>query len=200
MRNRSLEHGWIAGRILCALGVTVVWTGLSAAAASKRVSARETVVKSGQANYAASVRKHALIPNSGTHPKGDPARRTALPREAGPRDPFKLPPPPPPSASPAGDGVLRPSNMPPGVRGLIVGDLKLEGIVSENSGHEMIAVVTNNTNRAYFLHDYDELYNGEVTRVTPQAVYFTERLLDRHGRESVQQVVMRLNPKPGDGQ
>ncbi len=82
----------------------------------------------------------------------------------------------------------------------MIGDLKLEGIVSENSGREMIAVVTNYTDRAYFLRNNERLYDGTVTRITPQEVFFTKRVRDHSGRESDRLVVKRLNPKAGDGQ
>ena len=41
--------------------------------------------------------------------------------------------------------------LPPGVRGLLISQLKLEGVVREQTANKMIAVVTNETKRAYFL-------------------------------------------------
>jgi hypothetical protein len=43
----------------------------------------------------------------------------------------------------------------------------------------MIAVVTNYTKRAYFLRENDTVYNGIVSRITPDAVYFKENTLNR---------------------
>lgn len=124
------------------------------------------------------------------------AARATLPRPAD-RDPFKLPPPPAPrSKADARSGW--PANRPPGVRGLLVGSLQLEGVVSEDSGREMIAVVTNHTGRAYFLRANEQLYDGAVTRITAEAVYFIERRPDSQGRVEVRSVVKWLNPPPGE--
>ncbi|MGH9470416.1 MAG: hypothetical protein ACRD1N_08760 [Terriglobia bacterium] len=122
----------------------------------------------------------------------------AAPGTPGRRDPFKLPAPPAPGAlRHAADAPQRPAVvLPPGPRGLIVSQLRLEGVVSENAGGEMIAVVTNGTDRAYFLRDGEELYDGAVRRITPGAVYFTERLKSAGGRDV--EVVKRLAPASGE--
>ena len=148
---------------------------------------------------ASSARDHYTVPDS-TLLKAGPADSGARAGDSPPgvrRDPFKLPPPPTDDL----DGTMMPSShRPPGPRGLIISELTLNGIVSENSGHDMLAVVTNNTGRAYFLHETEQLYDGSVTKITPQAIYFMETVRDRKGHENVQQVVKWLNPKPGDGQ
>ncbi|MGH9404962.1 MAG: hypothetical protein ACRD3D_03895 [Terriglobia bacterium] len=115
---------------------------------------------------------------------------------AGKRDPFRLPPPP---SSKDGLGVRAlPANLPPGPAGLIIADLKLEGVLSE--GHSMIAVVTTSTsNRAYFLTANEQLYDGSVAEITAGAIYFAERLRGPKGQVSVRQAVKRLRPKAGEG-
>lgn len=123
----------------------------------------------------------------------------ALPDLPAGRDPFKLPPPPVPNSK-LGAGSRWVANRPPGIRGLVVNSLKLEGLVSENSGREMIAVVTNDTGRAYFLRTNEQLYDGAVMRITRQAVYFTERRPDAQGRMAVRTVVKWLNPPAGERQ
>jgi hypothetical protein len=115
---------------------------------------------------------------------------------AGKRDPFKLPPPPNPKAEEQG-GITGP--LPPGIRGLIIAQLKLEGIVRMDTSNKMIAVVTSYTNRAYFLRENDALYDGVVNRITPDAVYFRENVLDQFGRVSTREVVKRLSSAPGEG-
>lgn len=60
----------------------------------------------------------------------------------------------------------------------------------------MIAVVTNETGRAYFLRNGEELYDGEVTRITPDAVYFAERSKRAGGHDL--EVVKRLAPASGE--
>ncbi len=116
------------------------------------------------------------------------------PVEAGRRDPFYTPPPARPG-SPEGAGVEGP--LPPGKRGLIISQLALQGIVRMETNRTMIAVVANPENRAYFLRENDELYNGNVSKITADSVYFTERYRDADGRTSTREVVKRLTPSSG---
>lgn len=88
--------------------------------------------------------------------------------------------------------------LPPGNRGLVISQLKLEGVVRENNSNKMIAVVTNETKRAYFLADNDAVYNGVVTKITPDAVYFKENVLDENGRVSTREVIKKLGAAPGE--
>jgi hypothetical protein len=119
----------------------------------------------------------------------EPARRTF---GVGKRDPFYIPPPPVPNRSGLPTGPL-----PPGIRGLIIGQLRLEGIVRENETGRMIAVVTNYTNRAYFLKVSDQLYDGSVEKITPHAVYFKQNHLEANGRLTTVEVVKSLGPAAG---
>jgi type II secretory pathway component PulC len=89
--------------------------------------------------------------------------------------------------------------LPPGARGLLISQLKLEGVVREQSANKMIAVVTNDTKRAYFLTENESVYNGVVSKITPDAVYFKENVLDGNGRVTTREVVKRLSPAPGEG-
>jgi len=60
-------------------------------------------------------------------------------------------------------------------------------------------VVTNETGRAYFLHENESLYNGVVSKITSDAVYFKENVLDVNGRVTSREVVKRLGSAPGEG-
>jgi hypothetical protein len=82
---------------------------------------------------------------------------------------------------------------------LIVSQLRLEGVVREQTSNKMIAVVTNETRRAYFLTEKQAVYNGIVTKITLDAVYFTENALDADGRVTTREVVKKLNSAPGEG-
>jgi hypothetical protein len=106
----------------------------------------------------------------------------------GKRDPFKVPPPPQENAG--GDEITGP--LPPGARGLLIGQLSLKGIVREDANNKMIAVVTNRTNLAYFLHVNEDVYNGVVTRITPDAIYFQQRFQNGDGRTGAREVVLKL--------
>ena len=69
----------------------------------------------------------------------------------------------------------------------------------QESTNNMIAVVTNYTKRAYFLRENDTVYNGVVSKITPDAVYFKENTLDSNGRVGTHEVVMKLGSAPGEG-
>lgn len=114
---------------------------------------------------------------------------------AGKRDPFKVPPPPK-----VGGGAGDPDGpLPPGVRGLVIGHLRLEGIVREEDTHTMIAVVANRENLAYFLRLHEDVYNGVVSRITRDAIYFQQKRRDAGGRVEAREVVLRLGSSRQEG-
>lgn len=115
----------------------------------------------------------------------------------GRRDPFKLPPPPGQGGPGNGDGITGP--LPPGKRGLVISRLTLEGIVRLDTTNELIAVVDTKANRAFFLRENDAVYNGVVSKITPDSVYFRENVLDKQGRVQTREVVKRLSQRPGEG-
>lgn len=120
---------------------------------------------------------------------------------AGKRDPFKLPPSPAPRLAGKKDAArnsLR-AHLPPGPRGLVISELKLQGIVSQQGNAERIAIVSNGVGGAYFLRKDEALYDGTVMRITPRAVYFRERVQLPKGGETFRVVVRQLN-LTGEGQ
>ncbi len=94
----------------------------------------------------------------------------------------------------AGGGVL-----PRGKRGLLIAHLMLEGVVREQTANKMTAVVIDERKYAYFLHENESVYNGVVSKITPDAVYFKENVLDSSGRVTTREVVKRLGSAPGEG-
>ena len=132
-------------------------------------------------------------------PKGGsrtgPTSTQRVPAVAGRRDPFRLPGPPAPAGE--ADPLRAMGPLPPGARGLIISQLRLEGIVRKESTQTMIAVVANSSNRAYFLRERDGVYDGVVSKITPDAVYFRENIADMNGRLSSREVVKRLGPALG---
>lgn len=121
---------------------------------------------------------------------------------AGKRDPFKLPLYADPNAR--GGGAVKNGEgiggvLPPGARGLLISQLRLEGVVREQVNNKMIAVVTNETRRAYFLTENEAVYNGLVSKITPDSIYFKENVLDANGRVTTREVVKRMNPASGEG-
>lgn len=104
------------------------------------------------------------------------------------RDPFKVPPPPRPGKD--DDGLEGP--LPPGVRGLVIGRLKLIGIVREEASNTMIAVVTDRRNLAYFLRVHDRVYNGVVSGIMPGSMRFVGKGPNAAGQGESRDVVLKL--------
>ena len=113
------------------------------------------------------------------------------------RDPFKLPPPPRPEQEEKDDPKL-PGNRPPGSRGLLVEQLKLKGVVRDGATQKMIAVVTTNNNRAYFLREGEAVYDGVVSKITSDAIYFKGNTFDAKREVRSREVVKTLSPAPGE--
>jgi hypothetical protein len=113
------------------------------------------------------------------------------------RDPFKLPPPPRPDQEEKDDPKL-PGNRPPGSRGLLVEQLRLKGVVRDGATQKMIAVVTTNNNRAYFLREGEAVYDGVVSKITSDAVYFKGSIFDAKREARSREVVKTLSPAPGE--
>ena len=88
--------------------------------------------------------------------------------------------------------------LPPGKAGLVVGTLRIDGIVG--GAHGMIAIVSNPQQRVYFLREGDKLYDGSVQHITIEAVSFQEFGKDAFGKPLERQVTKRLYPSPGDQQ
>ncbi len=114
---------------------------------------------------------------------------------AGRRDPFKAWVAP----SAADHSAFEPGRLPAGTRGLVISSLRLEGIVRQQPADEMIAVVTNDTRRAYFLRVNDTVYNGVVSKITPAAICFKENTLDSQGRVVMREVEIKLGSVVGEG-
>ncbi len=123
------------------------------------------------------------------------ARNSAVSVAAGRRDPFK-----PAESAGAGSHLAAGGDaLPPGNRGLVISQLRVEGIVRLDPTNNMLAMVTNYTKRAYFLKENDTVYNGVVSKITSDAVYFKEKILDSNGRLVTHEVVMKLGSAAGEG-
>jgi hypothetical protein len=89
-------------------------------------------------------------------------------------------------------------NLPPGIAGLQVSTLQLEGMVKTAEG--MVAVVSNPQDRVYFLHDGDHLYDGVVEKIGLDDIVFRQESKDAFGRTVEREVSKRLYPIAGDEQ
>lgn len=95
-------------------------------------------------------------------------------------------------------GTGRPSNLPAGIAGLQVNGLRVDGVVRAPNG--MIAVVSNDQARTYFLREGDQLYDGRVEKIMMDSVSFHEVSKDAFGRPVERQVIKRIYSKPGETQ
>ncbi|HVO56742.1 MAG TPA: hypothetical protein VMT51_03500 [Dongiaceae bacterium] len=88
--------------------------------------------------------------------------------------------------------------LPPGVLGLQVSTVRLDGIVRSKNG--MIAVVSNPQSRTYFLHEGDQIYDGKVEKISMEGVTFHEEGKDAFGKPVEREVNKRLYSSAGEQQ
>jgi hypothetical protein len=128
---------------------------------------------------------------TGKNPSKSPAEKPAEEKASGVRrDPFD------PLLNRPAQISDTPQNLPPGKAGLVVGTLRIDGIVG--GAHGMIAIVSNPQQRVYFLREGDKLYDGSVQHITLEAVSFQEVGKDAFGKPLERQVTKRLYPSPGE--
>ena len=105
------------------------------------------------------------------------------------RDPFR-------SLVASAGGPGGPTSLPPGKAGLVIGQLSIVGIVM--TPNDSVAVVSMpGRNRAYFLRERDELYDGYVSRITADNVIFREKSKDAYGRAYEKEVVKQITAGSG---
>ena len=101
----------------------------------------------------------------------------------GRRDPFRS------LIGPARQSIER-DDAPPGVPGFLIDELDLQGIVRTSRGY--VATVKGPDNLGYTIRAGDSLYDGEVLRVTADAVYFRQEVNDPTRIERQREVVKEL--------
>ena len=116
-----------------------------------------------------------------------PAQSTPAPAGGQQRDPFR-----PIVIKGAETAVdIAPNCTQSGMAGTLIGQVQLQGIASDVEGR-WIAVVGNNTGRAYFLRANDPLCNGVVTRVEQGSLVMERRINDSFGRTRTEEVVLMV--------
>lgn len=181
------------------------WFGLPACVlvgaigVSARPSATTVVTPSGASTVkAASPPAPVVSAGTGTAPLSPVPERSAIKpgSRALPgsqlRDPFRGPEEVKPAAAPASHAE---KPRPPGLRGLLVDRVRLQGIVREEMGSKMMAMVASQNNLSYFLHENDHFYDGVVSKITPDALYIRRTGSGPHPGSG--EVVLRLGPGPG---
>jgi hypothetical protein len=77
-----------------------------------------------------------------------------------------------------------------GKRCLAIDQIALRGVVKSENG--MIAVVVNSMDKAYFLRENDPVFNGYVTKITPDSIIFKETFHDKLGKELTRDVTKTI--------
>jgi hypothetical protein len=158
--------------------------------ATAAASAKTTAAPAGSAKPSGSSAAAAKPVTSDAATVQTAAKQT-MPPPASRRDPFD----PLLDKNPA-QGAPGPDRLPPGKAGLMIGTLRIDGLVHGPSS--MIAVVSNPQQRVYFLHEGDRVFDGQVLKITMEAVSFQQTGRDESGKSQEHEVTRRLYPTPGE--
>jgi hypothetical protein len=85
----------------------------------------------------------------------------------------------------------QPGARPPGIAGIGVDDVTVQGIWKTKSGY--VAQIRGTDNKSYLLRAGDLLFDGEVTRVGPNEVGFRQNLNDPQSVKPFRDVTKQLN-------
>jgi len=171
---------------------TTVWAALalsftlSSAAGAQSAPARNAARKAKAASSKAAT--SATAPSSGADASA-PAPAVKSEAVTAKRDPFQ------PLVS-----NTKPSHgpLPPGKAGLIIGTVHVDGTVKSPSG--MMAVVSNEERRVYFIREGDKLYDGDVEKIGLDGVTFKENSKDAFGKPVERMVTKRIYQSAGEQQ
>jgi len=157
---------------------------LSSAAGAQSAPAKNAARKA----KAASSKTPAAAASSGAG-TNDPAPAVKSEAVTAKRDPFQ------PLVS-----DTKPSHgpLPPGKAGLIIGTVHVDGTVKSPSG--MMAVVSNEERRVYFIREGDKLYDGDVEKIGLDGVTFKENSKDAFGKPVERMVTKRIYQSAGEQQ
>ena len=102
---------------------------------------------------------------------------------AGRRDPFR-------------SLLIRPEKgmagqQPPGVPGIAIDDVILQGIWRTRAGY--VAQIRGTDNKSYLLRAGDQLYDGEVLRIAPNEVTFRQNVNDPQSVKPFRDITKQLN-------
>jgi len=170
-----------SARVL-ALSLMVALAGLPAASAQKRQAAAKPAAVKPAAVKAAAAKQQTAADSPAPAQKA-PGRAAASSER---RDPFV--------------SVIQPEKQgpqttvlscPAGVRGIIIGQTELNGIVKTPTG--LIAVVTTSASgRTYFLREGNTLCNGQVKSISGDSVIFEENMIDAMGKTGKREVIRKI--------
>jgi Tfp pilus assembly protein PilP len=90
------------------------------------------------------------------------------------------------------------AHLPPGKAGIVIASVRVDGTVK--SGNGMIAVVSNPDQRVYFIREGDQLYDGDVEKISLDGVTFKEDSKDAFGHPVERIVTKRIYASAGEQQ
>ena len=79
---------------------------------------------------------------------------------------------------------------PPGLPGMLIEELKVEGIIQTENG--ILAFVQGRDNLSYILTEGTQLYNGEVKEILPKKVVFRQQVNDPKQLKPYEEVVREV--------
>ena len=91
-----------------------------------------------------------------------------------------------------------PDHLPPGKAGLVVATVRVDGTIKSHEG--MLAMVSNPEQHVYFIHEGDQLYDGDVEKIAIDGVTFRENSKDAFGKPVERLITKRLYPSAGEQQ
>ena len=103
---------------------------------------------------------------------------------AGRRDPFKS------LLEGLGEEDEGPNVRPPGLPGMLIEELRLEGIIQTKDG--ILAFVQGRDNLPYIIRKGTQLYNGEVKDIFPKKVVFKQQVNDPKRLKPFEEVVREV--------
>lgn len=82
-------------------------------------------------------------------------------------------------------------HRPPGIAGIAIDDVILQGIWRTRAGY--VAQVRGTDNKSHLLRSGDQLYDGEVLRIAPNEVTFRQNLNDPQSVKPFRDITRQLN-------
>jgi type IV pilus assembly protein PilP len=84
-----------------------------------------------------------------------------------------------------------PGHRPPGIAGIAIDDVALQGIWKTRAG--FVAQIRATDNKSYLLRAGDQLFDGEVLRIGPNEVTFRQNLNDPQSVKPFRDITKQLN-------
>jgi Tfp pilus assembly protein PilP len=89
-----------------------------------------------------------------------------------------------------------PAVRPAGLKGQLVSEIKVVGIVKSKGA--LMAIAEGYRGKTYFIREKVDLYDGRVLEIKNDAVVFSQTLTDSFGKRISQQVIKKLYPTRGE--